>query len=115
MLAQQAAVGVLLGGGLACGGFARVYTTNGNMANALAISFSLFLIVLTSVVLGTFLPFALAKAGIDPANAGTSIQVIMVSRDLSSCKRGAHVRAVLTPPLPSVPADRISSEWPSPA
>lgn len=31
----------------------------------------------TSVVLGTGLPFALAKAGIDPANAGTSIQVVM--------------------------------------
>lgn len=45
------------------------------VTNAVAISVSLFLIVMTSVVLGTGLPFALAKAGVDPANAGTSIQV----------------------------------------
>lgn len=45
------------------------------MTNAVAISVSLFLIVMTSVVLGTGLPFALARAGVDPANAGTSIQV----------------------------------------
>ena len=30
---------------------------------------------MTSVVTGTALPFCLAKAGVDPANAGTSIQV----------------------------------------
>ena len=60
---------------VAVGGFIRVYLTNGNVANAAAISTSLFLIVMTSVVAGTGLPFALAKAGVDPANAGTSIQV----------------------------------------
>ncbi len=85
--------------------------TNGDLDNAFAISLSLFLIVMTSVILGrerresemqagkaqgtflisivrlppamtsgTGLPFALAKAGVDPANAGTSIQVIMVRR-----------------------------------
>ena len=53
----------------------QVYATNGDLSNSCAISLSLFLIVQTSVVLGTGLPFALAKAGIDPANAGTSIQV----------------------------------------
>ena len=53
----------------------QVYVTNGDLNNACAISLSLFLIVQTSVVLGTALPFALAKVGIDPANAGTSIQV----------------------------------------
>ncbi len=35
------------------------------------------MIVMTSVMLGTGLPFVLAKAGVDPANAGTSIQVVM--------------------------------------
>ncbi|PRW55900.1 Magnesium transporter [Chlorella sorokiniana] len=74
---QQLAVGLLLGAGLAAGGWVRVYLTNGNALNATAISISLFLIVLCSVVAGTGLPFALAKAGVDPANAGTSIQVIM--------------------------------------
>ncbi|KAK9841203.1 hypothetical protein WJX74_001839 [Apatococcus lobatus] len=74
---QQAQIGLILGGALSVGGFIRVYLTNGNVANAAAISTSLFLIVMTSVVAGTALPFALAKGGVDPANAGTSIQVIM--------------------------------------
>jgi len=34
-------------------------------------------IVVASVVLGTALPFGLARLGADPANAGTSIQVVM--------------------------------------
>ncbi|GIL84823.1 hypothetical protein Vretimale_14370 [Volvox reticuliferus] len=74
---DQALVGLLLGTGLSVGGFVRVYATHGDVANAAAISISLFLIVMTSVVLGTGLPFALARAGVDPANAGTSIQVLM--------------------------------------
>ena len=54
---------MLLGGGLAAGGFLRVYISNGDMHNASAISLSLFFIVMTSVVLGSSLPFALAKVG----------------------------------------------------
>lgn len=50
---QQLAVGLLLGAGLAAGGWVRVYLTNGNALNATAISISLFLIVLCSVVAGT--------------------------------------------------------------
>jgi len=76
-MAEQGLVGLLLGTGLGLGGFVRVYMTNGDLVNAAAISLSLFLIVMTSVVLGTGLPFVLAKAGVDPANAGTSIQVLM--------------------------------------
>lgn len=52
----------------------RVYLTNGSLLNSTAISVSLFAIVMTSVLTGTALPFALAKIGVDPANAGTSIQ-----------------------------------------
>ncbi|GAX82040.1 hypothetical protein CEUSTIGMA_g9468.t1 [Chlamydomonas eustigma] len=76
-MAEQAAVGLLLGGGLSVGGFIRVYLTNGDLRNSFSISLSLFLIVMTSVILGTGLPFALAKTGVDPANAGTTIQVVM--------------------------------------
>lgn len=54
----------------------RVYMTNGNIANAWAISASLFLIVLSSCLLGTALPFGLQRIGVDPANAGTSVQVL---------------------------------------
>ena len=57
------------------GGFVRVYLTNGSLINSSAISISLFAIVMTSVLTGTALPFGLAKLGVDPANAGTSIQV----------------------------------------
>lgn len=76
-LLQQSAIGLLLGLGLSCGGFVRVYLTNGSLLNSAAISLSLFAIVMTSVLTGTALPFALAKIGVDPANAGTSIQVVM--------------------------------------
>ncbi|DBA96070.1 TPA: hypothetical protein ACH3X1_001569 [Trebouxia sp. C0004] len=102
-LTQQAYIGVLLGGGLsgsysfcvqlqttgylqprtsadlsllyAVGGFIRVFITDGSLVNSCAISLSLFMIVMTSVLTGTMLPFGLAKGGIDPANAGTSVQV----------------------------------------
>ncbi len=53
----------------------RVYLTNGSLLNSTAISLSLFCIVMTSVLIGSALPFVLAKMGVDPANAGTSIQV----------------------------------------
>ena len=77
VLGQQAAVGAMLGASLGAGGWLRVYITNGDAWNATAISLSLLCIVFTSVVMGTSLPFGLARMGIDPANAGTTIQVVM--------------------------------------
>jgi hypothetical protein len=59
----------------AVGGLARVYVTHGVLRDAAAIGASLFLIVLASILLGTALPFALSRAGLDPAHAGSSIQV----------------------------------------
>jgi Mg/Co/Ni transporter MgtE len=76
-LAQQARVGVLLGGVLSAAGFVRVYVTNGDALNAAAISLSLLAIVLCSTVLGTSIPFALTRWGVDPAHGGTTIQVVM--------------------------------------
>jgi len=76
-LKRQAQVGCGLGLGLALCGFARVYLSNGNLVNAFAISASLFLIVVFSVLIGTGLPFTMSWIGLDPANAGTSIQVVM--------------------------------------
>ena len=73
---QQAQVALLLGGGLSAAGWVRVYLTSGDTLSSTAIALSLFFIVITSVLAGTALPFALAKAGVDPANAGTSIQVL---------------------------------------
>jgi len=76
-LRREAAVALVLGGALALGGFARVYATQGSVVDAVAISAALMCIVVASVVLGTALPFGLARLGADPANAGTSIQVVM--------------------------------------
>ena len=56
----------------------RVYITNSDPLAAVAISSSLFMIVMTSVIAGSVLPFGFAKAGVDPANAGTSIQVTSI-------------------------------------
>ncbi len=42
---------------------------------AIAIGCSLFAIVMTSVMLGSLLPFGFANLSVDPAHAGTSIQV----------------------------------------
>ena len=74
---QQARVGLVLGTALSAGGFLRVYLSDGSVVNAAAISIALLMIVMTSVVLGSALPFCLSRAGVDPANAGTSIQVVM--------------------------------------
>ena len=69
----------------AVGGFIRVYITDGSFVNSCAISLSLFMIVMTSVLTGTILPFGLAKAGIDPANAGTGVQVSTLIRSYGGC------------------------------
>lgn len=77
VLRQQLTVALLLGAGLSAAGWLRVYVINGDAINSTAIALSLFLIVLSSVLFGAALPFGLARAGVDPANAGTSIQVLM--------------------------------------
>lgn len=61
----------------AVAGFIRVYVTEGSIMDSVAISASLFCIVMSSVLTGTVLPFGLAMMGIDPANAGTSVQVLL--------------------------------------
>jgi len=79
---HQGGVGALLATGLAVAGFARVLLSTGSALDSAAISASLFLIVLASVGVGSALPFALARLGVDPANAGTSVQVAM---DILGC------------------------------
>ena len=58
-------------------GFVRVIAFDASLADAAAISASLFIIVATSVVLGTLLPLVLQSAKIDAAHASTTIQVVM--------------------------------------
>ena len=92
---RQTRVGLALASVLSVGGFARVLasraaftdaSTDGLVAAgtldpalvaAIGIATSLFAIVTASTLTGSALPFALAAAGQDPANAGTAIQVCM--------------------------------------
>ena len=62
---------------LVVAGFVRVIAFHASVADAAAISCSLFIIVATSVALGTLLPLALSAARIDAAHASTTIQVVM--------------------------------------
>lgn len=74
---RQLSVGVVLGLGIAVAGIIRVYLTEGSFLDAFAIAMALYAIVAVSTVIGSALPFALNFFGSDPANAGTSIQVLM--------------------------------------
>jgi Mg/Co/Ni transporter MgtE len=94
-LVRQAGVAVVLGGGLAAAGYVRVIAAaatgglgsgDGDASStallwasasrdAAAIAVSLMAIVVASVMLGTALPFLLARCGLDAAHSGTTIQV----------------------------------------
>ncbi|CAM9675771.1 unnamed protein product [Chrysoparadoxa australica] len=95
VMAGQAQVAVLLGAGLGMGedtltrtcthtshslegGYGVMLSSVTNHADAAAIGLSCCSIVVSSVVIGASLPFGLAALGMDPANAGTSIQVVVM-------------------------------------
>ena len=89
-LSEQFQVGLLLGTALSTAGFVRVLLTSpegtSDLVGPLAIATSLFAIVTTSTCVGTVLPFLLMKFKQDPANAGTTVQVIMdVSGVIITC------------------------------
>lgn len=76
-------------------GFARVTLFGYSNRDAIAIATSLFLIVVTSVVIGSLLPLALHWMRWDPAHAGATIQVIM---DLAGVCITCTVCTLLLPP-----------------
>jgi Mg/Co/Ni transporter MgtE len=76
-ISKQFRVGAILGLFLGVGSFLRVYVTNRDLVGSLAISMACFSIVLCSTIVGGFLPYALIFAGQEPANAGSSVQVVM--------------------------------------
>jgi Mg/Co/Ni transporter MgtE len=80
VLRKEVAVGVINSFILAGIGFARVYYFYGNhdmFYSTVAITLSLFCIVLASVVLGTSLPFLIGYFGYDREHAAPIIQVVM--------------------------------------
>eukprot|EP00918_Siedleckia_nematoides_P067984 GHVU01147978.1.p1 GENE.GHVU01147978.1~~GHVU01147978.1.p1 ORF type:complete len:356 (-),score=60.57 GHVU01147978.1:229-1296(-) len=77
VLAQQVLAGLVLGGSLMFFSFFRVLIFHNSVRECIAIACSMFLIVFTSVVVGTLLPLLLKRLRIDPAHAGAAIQVAM--------------------------------------
>ena len=87
---QALAIAVLMVGF----GFLRVTLFGFSPRDAVAISASLFAIVLSSVVIGASLPMLLHRCGLDPAHAGATIQVIMdLAGVLITCVVCSHLLA----------------------
>ena len=77
VLAREAVMGAALSGALFFVGLARVFLSNSDLLEALTIAVALLVIVFLSVVVGAALPlFFHFVLGVDPAHAGSSVQVI---------------------------------------
>lgn len=76
-LMRELAMGVALSLILGLAGFVRAAVFSVPPLETLAITSSLFLIVIISVVAGATLPLGMHLVGIDPAHSSTTIQVIM--------------------------------------
>lgn len=71
ILIREFGMSLIMAGILAVVGFVRVWFTAHALLYAVVISFSLFLIVITSVLMGAFIPILLERLGIDPAHSAT--------------------------------------------
>lgn len=67
VIARESAIGFTLGAILALVGFARILLWHVGPGVALAVSLSMFVIVLWAVIVGAALPILLKRAGLDPA------------------------------------------------
>lgn len=74
---KQTIVGLALGSSLSIFGFARIFLTERDTLASFAISTALAAVVSLSCTVGSSLPFLLRALGIDAANAGSTIQVMM--------------------------------------
>lgn len=69
VLLNELVLGLMIALLLSALSFARVYFTHGDIITSLAISGSLFVIVIVSILLGTLIPLVLARFNIDPAHS----------------------------------------------
>ncbi|CEL94693.1 unnamed protein product [Vitrella brassicaformis CCMP3155] len=76
-LLSQLWTGVQLATCLFLASFIRVFLFDITLIESMAICTSMFVIVLTSALLGTLLPLVLRACGVDPAHASACIQVLM--------------------------------------
>jgi len=80
LLTRELGIGLGLSAGLCVAGYFRViWFVEEEIRHVMAqvVTLSLFLIVITSVLVGYCLPFMFLFMGLDPAHAGPSVQVIM--------------------------------------
>ncbi len=76
-LAREFKMALALSGVLSVAGFVRAIAFRTPIAETIAVTSALALIVFTSICFGAILPIILKKIRIDPAHSSTSIQVIM--------------------------------------
>jgi Mg/Co/Ni transporter MgtE len=76
-LTRELKMACALCGILSVTGFVRAIVFRTPLAETIAITAALALIVFTSICLGAILPLILKRVGVDPAHSSTSIQVIM--------------------------------------
>jgi len=69
ILMREFGISLMLALLLVAVGFMRVYYATYDILSSAAISFSLFLIVVTSIILGAFIPILLERFNIDPAHS----------------------------------------------
>jgi Mg/Co/Ni transporter MgtE len=77
VLSREFAMGVALSLILGLAGFLRAKVFAVPWVETIAITTSLFLIVIISVAVGAMLPLGMHAIGIDPAHSSTTIQVVM--------------------------------------
>eukprot|EP00529_Nitzschia_sp_RCC80_P022429 CAMPEP_0113509574 /NCGR_PEP_ID=MMETSP0014_2-20120614/37654_1 /TAXON_ID=2857 /ORGANISM="Nitzschia sp." /LENGTH=494 /DNA_ID=CAMNT_0000405425 /DNA_START=307 /DNA_END=1791 /DNA_ORIENTATION=+ /assembly_acc=CAM_ASM_000159 len=92
VLQREFLMGVTLSVILALSGFIRAAVFKVPMLETFAITSSLFMIVIISVVVGSTLPLGMQMVGIDPAHSSTTIQVIM---DITGVVITVHVSSIL--------------------
>jgi magnesium transporter len=69
VLFREFGVALIMACVLICVGFVRVYFSHHDLLSAIAISFSLFLIVIVSIISGSLIPLILDRFNIDPAHS----------------------------------------------
>ncbi len=69
MLIREMGISVIMSLIIVLVGFTRVYYTSHDIISTIAISISLFLIIITSITLGTLIPLILERLNLDPAHS----------------------------------------------
>eukprot|EP00534_Pseudo-nitzschia_fraudulenta_P005592 CAMPEP_0201183018 /NCGR_PEP_ID=MMETSP0851-20130426/122664_1 /ASSEMBLY_ACC=CAM_ASM_000631 /TAXON_ID=183588 /ORGANISM="Pseudo-nitzschia fraudulenta, Strain WWA7" /LENGTH=373 /DNA_ID=CAMNT_0047467669 /DNA_START=102 /DNA_END=1223 /DNA_ORIENTATION=- len=107
-LGREFAMGVALSIILGTAGFFRARVFAVPMMETIAITSSLFLIVVISVVVGATLPLCMEWVGIDPAHSSTTIQVVM---DITGVVITVHVCSFLLESAPDVGNALLENEF----